>query len=109
MSLPRAKATSVRLRTYSDRPASHTRLPRGADLNPFSPAPAPEARVYQIDQYRVLLLGNSAWKCVCHEFASATTCRHTREAAGMREAQALIRTRVKSGTSGLRSHGRRKG
>jgi hypothetical protein len=49
-----------------------------------------EHRHYLIDRFRVSFQSGSSWHCLCREFAMANTCRHTREAAGMREAQARI-------------------
>jgi hypothetical protein len=58
-----------------------------------------ERREYLIDHFHVFFQGGSAWQCACREFAAARACRHTREAAGMREAQAQIAKQVLSGTS----------
>jgi hypothetical protein len=82
-------------------------------LNPFSKASTPQVtREYLIDNFRVSFMSGADWRCACHEFAGSRAgsraCRHTREAAGMREAQAQIKTRVQSGTSGLRVHARRR-
>jgi hypothetical protein len=49
---------------------------------------------YLIDGFRVSFLHQAEWRCACREFAKAGTCRHSREAGGMREAQALIRKRL---------------
>lgn len=48
---------------------------------------------YLIDGFRVSFLHQAEWNCDCREFSTAGTCRHTREAVGMREAQAVIRRR----------------
>jgi hypothetical protein len=48
---------------------------------------------YLIDGFRVTFLHQAEWRCACREFSAAGTCRHTREAGGMRAAQALIRRR----------------
>jgi len=64
-----------------------------------------ERREYLIDHFRVHLQEGTAWQCGCREFARSGGCRHIREAAGMREAQASIGRRVRSGDSGLKSHG----
>jgi hypothetical protein len=53
-----------------------------------------ERRSYLIDRFPVSFQGGSSWHCHCREFASANSCRHTREAAGMREAQDAIRARA---------------
>jgi hypothetical protein len=61
-------------------------------------------REYLIDNFRVTYQHTAAWQCSCREFASAAACRHTREAAGMREAQNGMLRHVDSGTSGLRRY-----
>jgi hypothetical protein len=66
-----------------------------------------ERRDYLIDQFRVSFLGGAVWQCACHEFVGARACRHTREAAGMREAQSQIERQVSSGASKLTKPGRR--
>jgi hypothetical protein len=53
-----------------------------------------ERRDYLIDRFSVSFQGGVSWNCRCREFAMANTCRHTREAAGMREAQAQILERL---------------
>lgn len=58
-----------------------------------------ERSEYLIDGFRVSFLHQAEWQCDCREFRDAGICRHTREAGGMREAQALIRAR--SGARGL--------
>jgi hypothetical protein len=64
-----------------------------------------ERREYLIDHFRVSFQEGTAWQCPCREFKIAAGCRHTREAAGMREAQSSIDRHVRSGESGLRNHG----
>jgi hypothetical protein len=54
---------------------------------------------YLIDRFRVVFESGSRWHCVCAEFASFNVCRHSREAAGMRAAQARIVEHVASGRS----------
>lgn len=49
---------------------------------------------YLIDGHRVSFLHQADWNCACREFTASGVCRHTREARGMREAQALIRRRT---------------
>lgn len=66
-----------------------------------------ERREYLIDHFRVSFQNGAAWQCPCREFALANTCRHTREAAGMHEAQARIRAHVSAGDSGLPTHAAR--
>jgi hypothetical protein len=50
---------------------------------------------YLIDGYRVSFLHQADWSCACREFSEDSLCRHTREARGMREAQALIQRRMR--------------
>lgn len=51
-----------------------------------------------IEGFRVSLLHQEDWKCACRDFNATGSCRHTREARGMLEAQALIRKRLGSRT-----------
>lgn len=60
---------------------------------------AGERSDYLIDGFRVSFLHQAEWKCACAEFHTVGTCRHTREAGGMRDAQARIRRRLRSGGS----------
>lgn len=75
-------------------------------LTPILP-PAPgtggrlEQRHYLIDRFPVSFQGGAAWSCQCREFATADSCRHTREAAGMRDAQTRIAERAGRRTSSL--------
>jgi hypothetical protein len=64
-----------------------------------SKSKAGERSEYLIDGFRVSFLHQSEWRCACAEFAMAGTCRHTREAGGMRDAQARIRRRLGAGVS----------
>jgi hypothetical protein len=50
---------------------------------------------YLIDRHRVIFDGGVGWHCVCAEFVKLGDCKHTRESAGRRAAQDLIRNRVK--------------
>jgi hypothetical protein len=59
-----------------------------------------ERRHYLIDRFPVSFQGGASWHCQCREFAATDNCRHTREAAGMREAQVQILKRV-GGSSSL--------
>jgi hypothetical protein len=68
-----------------------------------------ERRDYLIDHFEVSFQNGAAWHCNCAEFAMIDSCRHTREAAGMREAQVGMSRRIASGTSGLRPHTPRTG
>lgn len=60
-----------------------------------------EQRHYLIDRFPVSFQGGAAWHCQCREFAMSDSCRHTREAAGMREAQARIVERAGCRTASL--------
>ena len=62
---------------------------------------AGERSDYLIDGFRVSFLHQAEWKCACAEFCTVGACRHTREAGGMRDAQARIRRRLGSGVSGV--------
>lgn len=53
-----------------------------------------ERHDYLVDNFRVSFESGSAWHCACYEFTRSGVCRHTREAAGMRAAQALIARRI---------------
>ena len=74
---------------------SGTRPSRGDTSQPASG----ERREYLIDGFRVTFLHQAEWECACREFGAAGSCRHTREAGGMREAQALIRRRLSARVS----------
>ncbi len=54
---------------------------------------------YLINRFRVVFETGGGWDCVCADFMIARECRHTREAAGMRAAQADIKARVATGRS----------
>jgi hypothetical protein len=54
---------------------------------------------YLIGRFRVLFETGSGWDCACSDFIKSRECRHTREAAGMRAAQAEIRARLATGRS----------
>jgi len=60
-----------------------------------------EQRHYLIDRFPVSFQGGAAWRCQCREFAMADSCRHTREASGMRDAQAQITERLGRRTGSL--------
>jgi len=55
---------------------------------------AAERGNYLIDGFRVSFLHQAEWNCACREFGAAGSCRHTREAEGMRDAQTRIRRRM---------------
>jgi hypothetical protein len=67
-------------------------------------ADAIERRAYLIDHFQVTFQSGAAWRCSCREFAFASACRHTREAAGMHEAQTRMLRHVRGGLSGLGSY-----
>ena len=56
---------------------------------------------YMIDRFRVSFESGSAWHCACRDFAVSKACSHSREAAGMRAAQAQIVAHVGTGRSQL--------
>ena len=56
---------------------------------------------YMIDRFRVSFESGSAWHCACRDFAVSKACSHSREAAGMRAAQARIVDHVAAGRSQL--------
>lgn len=53
---------------------------------------------YLIDRFRVAYEFGGGWRCVCAEFVSSDACKHTREAAGRRAAQARISQHIKRGS-----------
>jgi hypothetical protein len=61
-------------------------------------------REYLIDHFHVSLQDDSQWHCGCHEFSTRAVCRHTREAAGMRSAQADISRHLRTRVTGLATH-----
>ncbi len=64
-----------------------------------------ERAEYLIDGFRVSFLHQAEWRCACREFAATGTCRHSREAGGMRDAQSLIRQRLRDRVSDFASIG----
>lgn len=58
-----------------------------------------ERTEYLIDGFRVVFLHQAEWQCACREFSASGTCRHVREAGGMREAQARIQRRLRARVS----------
>ena len=56
---------------------------------------------YLIERFRVFFESGGGWHCVCADFASSSACEHSREAAGMRAAQAEITDHVATGRSQL--------
>jgi hypothetical protein len=78
-------------------PPSRFSLPSA--MNGCKPPNSGERSEYLIDGFRVAFLHQAEWQCACREFSSAGTCRHVREAAGMREAQALIQRRLRARVS----------
>jgi hypothetical protein len=92
---------SVRRRTDSPCRFGHAAsmsLPIVVNSNSRKPG-AGERSEYLIDGFHVSFLHQAEWKCACAEFGTLGTCRHTREAGGMRDAQARIRRRLGSGIS----------
>lgn len=72
----------------------------GINANRGNPG-ATERSEYLIDGFRVSFLHQAEWQCACVEFSTAGACRHTREAGGMRDAQARIRRRLAAGVAGF--------
>jgi hypothetical protein len=58
-----------------------------------------ERSEYLIDRFLVTFQVGIEWHCVCAEFHLTGACRHCREAAGMRAAQAAITARVATNRS----------
>jgi hypothetical protein len=56
---------------------------------------------YLIERFRVVFESRSGWHCSCADFTATRECRHSREAAGMRAAQAKIAERLAAGRSEL--------
>jgi hypothetical protein len=56
---------------------------------------------YLIERFRVVFESGGGWHCGCADFASSSTCEHSREAAGMRAAQAEITAHMAAGRSQL--------
>jgi hypothetical protein len=61
---------------------------------------------YLIDRFRVVFEWGGGWNCACADFISSNACRHTREAAGRRAAQAKIAERVAAARSYLLGAGK---
>jgi hypothetical protein len=73
---------------------------------------AVERADYLIDRFRVQYAFGGGWTCKCADFVAHDACKHTREAAGRRAAQAQIAQHLKGGTSDpftLRIHKRAHG
>jgi hypothetical protein len=83
--------------------AARMSLPIVVKANSSKPG-ASERSEYLIDGFHVSFLHQEEWKCACAEFCTLGTCRHTREAGGMRDAQARIRRRLGSGVSDFLPH-----
>ena len=90
-------ACSVRRRTESSRRFGHaSRMSASIGIKAIRKKPVADERgEYLIDGFRVSFLHQAEWNCDCREFSAVGTCRHTREAVGMREAQASIRRRTR--------------
>ena len=56
---------------------------------------------YLIERFRVFFESAGGWHCECADFVSSSACEHSREAAGMRAAQAEITEHVATGRSQL--------
>ena len=62
-------------------------------------ADASSHREYMIDGFRVGFEIGGGCQCVCVEFATRASCRHTREVAGQLAAQSRIAERLGRGVS----------
>ena len=93
----RAVLASVRNRTETPAVCWHPVWMTGpVHIQPKRNRPgAAERGNYMIDGFRVSFLHQAEWNCACREFSVAGACRHTREAEGMRDAQAHIRRRMR--------------
>jgi hypothetical protein len=58
---------------------------------------------YLIDRFPVIFEWGGGWRCACADFLANNACRHTREAAGRRAAQAQIAEHVGNARSDLRA------
>ncbi len=54
---------------------------------------------YLIDRFRVRYAFGGGWTCSCADFVAHDACKHTREAAGRRAAQARIAEHLKAGSA----------
>jgi hypothetical protein len=52
-----------------------------------------------IDRFRVRYAFGGGWTCSCADFVAHDACRHTREAAGRRAAQAQIARHLQKGSA----------
>jgi hypothetical protein len=64
-----------------------------------SPAGSLVRSQYLIERFQVVFESGGGWSCACAEFVAAGSCRHSREAAGMRAAQEQIAEHMVSGRS----------
>jgi hypothetical protein len=97
-------ADSVRWRTERQPGLAHALRMHG--MTPTFPEQAGrggrlERRQYLIDRFPVSFQGGTSWHCGCREFNLTDSCRHTREAAGMRDAQTRILERAHGRSSTL--------
>lgn len=93
--------SSVRRRTESRPRFGHaSRMSASIGIKANRKKPGADSRSeYLIDGFRVSFLHQAEWKCACAEFRALAACRHTREAGGMRDAQARIQRRLCAGES----------
>ena len=87
-----------------------------AMTSPTSPADSGKRGViersdYLIDRFRVRYAFGGGWTCSCADFVAHDACKHTREAAGRRAAQAKIADHLRRGSPESfalqkRAHGR---
>jgi hypothetical protein len=92
MSLPEGLCGGVQTQPHtSAQPCGQTcRVFEGTVMEKSGRAGAIVRSEYLIDRFRVVFETGGGWHCGCAEFASTNACAHTREAAGMRAAQAQI-------------------
>jgi hypothetical protein len=54
---------------------------------------------FLIDHFRVRYAFGGGWTCSCADFVARDSCKHTREAAGRRAAQAQIARHLRRGSA----------
>lgn len=84
-------------RTDLHRPLEHRGPMRTLPLDGTGARGAVERSDYLIDRFRVKYEFGGGWTCGCADFVAHDACKHTREAAGRRAAQARIRDHIQNG------------
>ena len=64
---------------------------------------------YLIDRFPVRYLYGGGWVCSCADFMARDACKHTREAAGRRAAQAAIARHLRTGSPLRESESKKSG